>query len=136
MHLQLISNPDDRSKEKYEIARAIYAETGATSLRLVEAFASMIYNAAMVNNCAPIDVVRDCKKFQSRDIASPLHVRWNVSANSPAFQMCLRVTQKMLNGTLGDLCCGATRFHHDNNIPAWATSLGYVADIDGVLFYS
>lgn len=135
MYLSVITNPDDGNKDKYEIARAIYAETGAVSLRLVEAFASMILNASRLKNCTPIDIVRNPDVIKSRDVASVNHPRWNVPAASPAFQMCLRVTQKMLNGTLGDLCFGATRFHHDDNIPAWAMSLGYVADIDGILFY-
>lgn len=136
MYLSVICNTDEKSKEKYEIARTIYAETGATSLRLVEAFAGMIANIAHTYGVAPIDVVRDTNRFQSRNATSPRHVLWNVSADSPALQMCLRVTNKMLRGTLPDSCGGATRFHHDAGIPDWATSLGYVADIDGILFYA
>lgn len=136
MHLKVITNPDTGNRDKYEIARTIYAETGATSLRQVEAFASMIHNAACKHNCQVIDIVRNPHMMQSHDSASPRHVRRNIPASAPAFQMCLRVTHKMLKGTLGDLCCGATRFHHDDIIPDWAVSLGYVADIDGILFYA
>lgn len=136
MHLSVICNPDEKSKDKYEIARTIYAETGAVSLRAVEAFASMIANAARVRNIRAIDIVRDKDRFQSRQSSSPRHSRWDVPANSTAFQMCLRVTCKMLKGTLADSCCGATRFHHEDEMPSWAMSLGYVADIDGILFYA
>lgn len=136
MYLSVICNPDEKSKEKYEIARTIYAETGAVSLRLVEAFASMIANAARACGVSEIEIVRDAKKFQSRNTASPHHVRWNVPANSSAFQMCLRVTNQMLKRTLPDSCCGATRFHHEEELPDWAVALGYIADIDGILFYA
>lgn len=136
MHLSVICNPDEKSKEKYEIARTIYAETGAVSLRVVEAFASMIANAARVNGISAVDVIRDTERFQSRNASSVLHERWNVPANSSAFQMCLRVTNLMLKGALPDSCCGATRFHHDKELPDWAMSRGYVADIDGILFYA
>lgn len=136
MHLTVITNPDETSKDKYEIARTIYAETGATSLRVVEAFAAMIANAAAKCGTSAIDVVRDPAIFDARYASSPRHARWHVSAASPAFQMCLRVAHKMLNGTLGDVCAGATRFHHDDELPDWAMALGYVADIDGILFYA
>ena len=136
MYLSVICNPDEKSKEKYEIARTIYAETGAASLRLVEAFASMIQNAARACGVSEIEIVRDAKKFESRNAVSPRHAHWNVSANSAAFQMCLRVTNQMIKGTLPDSCCGATRFHHEDELPDWAVALGYVADIDGILFYT
>ena len=136
MYLSVICNPDEKSKEKYEIARTIYAETGAVSLRLVEAFASMISNAANICGVSEIDIVRDGNKFKSRNTTSPRHEYWNVAANSAAFQMCLRVTNQMLKRTLPDSCCGATRFHHDDELPDWAVSLGYVADVDGILFYA
>lgn len=136
MYLNVICNPDENSKEKYEIARTIYAETGAVSLRLVEAFASMIANAARVCDMPVINVVRDAEKFKSRNATSPHHARWDVAVDSPVFQMCLRVTNKMLKRTLPDSCCGATRFHYADEMPEWAMSLGYVADIDGILFYA
>ncbi|MDE5615422.1 MAG: hypothetical protein K2I81_01145 [Alphaproteobacteria bacterium] len=135
MYLSVITHPDEKNKDKYEIARAIYAETGAVSLRLTEAMASMISNAAKKCGKSEIDIVRNQKIFRARYVSSSRHSGWYVNSDYEKFQMCLRVTQKMLNGTLGDLCCGATRFHHDDELPDWATSLGYVADIDGILFY-
>ncbi len=135
MHLSVIANPDLSRKDRYEIARTIYAETGASSLVAVEALASMIKNAAVAAGAAPVDIVRNMEMFTSRDSASPYHFRWRVPANDAGFQMCLRVVQKMLNGSLGDWCNGATRFHHDGEIPCWATSLGYIAEHGGMLFY-
>ena len=44
MQLVLIKNPDDTQIVAYKLARIVFAETGATSLQIVEAFASMIYN--------------------------------------------------------------------------------------------
>lgn len=136
MHLKIITNPDVARKDRYEIARAIYAETAACSLRAVEALASMIDNAAHAAQCNHVDIVRNNKMFTSCNNASPRHSMRNVRADDPGFQMCLRVTQKMMNAKLPDMCCGATRFHHDTEIPQWATSCGYIADIDGMLFYA
>lgn len=136
MYLTVISNSDEKNRDKYEIARTIYAETGAISLRVVEAFAAMIANAASKRGTNPINIVRDADMFGARCVSSPRNVRWRVEATSPAFHMCLRITTKMLNGTLGDVCSGATRFHHDDEMPDWAIALGYVADVDGILFYA
>jgi len=136
MNLTVIKNTNPADRDKYEIARAIYAETGAASLRLVEALASMIANAAASHGCSPLDVVRDENIFSAAAPSSPLHSRMSVDAASAPFQMCLRVTERMLRGRLPDTCAGATRCHHDGVIPAWATALGYVAEIDGMLFYA
>ena len=135
MQLTIINNPDESRKERYEIARAVYAETAAVSLRAVEAMASMIANAAHARGCAPLEIVRDVHLFTSRNPAAPRNKLWQVRADSSAFQMCLRVVQKMQNGSLGDWCCGATRFHHGCQIPDWATSCGYITEINDILFY-
>ena len=55
--------------------------------------------------------------------------------NNRAMHMCLRVVERMTHGGLVDTCFGATRFHHADEMPDWATSIGYIADIDGLLFY-
>ncbi len=136
MNLTVIKNPRASDADKYEIARAIYAETGASSLRLVEALASMIANAAAVRGCRPLDIVRDENILSAAAPSAPLHSRMSVDAASAPFQMCLRVTERMLRGTLPDACAGATRCHHDGMIPEWATALGYIAEIDGMLFYA
>ena len=44
MQLTLIENNDDTKCVSYKIARVVFAETMATSLQLVEAMSSMIYN--------------------------------------------------------------------------------------------
>lgn len=136
MSLSLNSNCDTRISDRYEIARTLYAETdGGKSLRAVEALASMIRNAATMRECAPIDIVRDPDMFASRNQDNPRHCYHRGPQTCAAFQMCLRVAHRMQSGHLPDMCCGATRFHHDGPIPSWATSRGYIADICGMLFY-
>ena len=55
--------------------------------------------------------------------------------NNRALQMCVRVVARMMHGSLPDRCFGAIRFHHTDEMPDWATSRGYIADVDGLLFY-
>lgn len=135
MHLTLIKNTDDSKILLYKIARLIYAETGATSLAAVEALASMIANICLTSQRELDDIVTDKQIFSSLDRKSSRHDLLLVDAQSRQFQMCLRVVQRMLNGDLADSCCGATRFHHVDVLPGWAVSRGYVAEIDGLLFY-
>lgn len=127
MQLTLIKNPDENLGAAYKIARAVYAETNASSLPVVEALTSMIQNAARAYGCACADIVRDKENFHA-----PVP---DVAASNRGFQMCVRVAQRMLNGSLPDCCRGATRFHHADVMPGWATSRGYIADVDGLLFY-
>ena len=47
MKLQLIKRPNDAQSIPYKIARAVYAETNAKTLRVVEALTSMIKNNAV-----------------------------------------------------------------------------------------
>ena len=82
------------------------------------------------------DVVSDENIFDSLKADSPRHKYLQVDIkNNRAFQMCLRVVERMIHGRLGDTCFGATCFHRTDEMPDWATSRGYIADIDGVLFY-
>jgi len=74
MNLTVIKNPNPADMDKYEIARAIYAETGAASLRLVEALAAMIANAASARGCSPLDVVRDENILSAAASSSPLWI--------------------------------------------------------------
>ena len=69
------------------------------------------------------------------DKNSPLHIRMTEPVTSRKFQMCLRVAQRMLSGGLCDACFNATRFHYSNEMPSWSIARGYIADIDGMLFY-
>ena len=135
MQLTLIKNADTSALLAHNIARTTYAETGASSLLAVEAMTSMIKN---LSDCAGISIaqiIQDPTLFESLNTNSSKHLRRFVSADNRAFQMCVRVANRMLNGTLRDCCNGATRFHHADTIPDWATSRGYVADIDEILFY-
>ena len=138
MQMTLIKNTDTSSvtSHAYKIARIVYAQTGAMTLPLVEAFTSMIKNISDKSGVAIIDIIQDASLFpvlMSDDIN---HNRIHVHANERAFQMCVRTAYRMLSGGLGDCCYGATKYHFANTMPDWATSRGYIADIDGVLFYT
>ncbi len=135
MSFVLISAPDDGRRIAYKIARVVYAETGATSLSLVNAMTSMIANLHRASGRTFDDIVADVDIFAVLDENHPHHNRMRVPANSRAFQMCVRVAMRMLCGGLNDTTRGAVNFHHDGVIPAWATTRGYIAEIDGVLFY-
>ncbi len=135
MQLTLIKNTDTSALLAHKIARTTYAETGASSLLAVEAMTSMIKNLSDHTGVAITQIVQDRTLFKSLDANSPQHLRLSVASDDRAFQMCVRVANRMLNGALRDCCNGATRFHHADTIPDWATSRGYVADIDDILFY-
>ena len=135
MQLTLIKNPDATISPVYKIARIIYAQTHGSSLTAVEAFASMIANISRASGLSVLDIISDKNIFDANDVNSANHEYLSVPANNRAFQMCLRTAQRMLSGVLPDTCYGATRFHYADTIPSWATSRGYIADIDGILFY-
>ena len=135
MQMTLIKNTDTSASLAYKIARVVYAQTGATSLHLVEAMTSMIHNISNVSGMGYLEIVQNSKIFDVLSDASPNHNRLQSPASGRGFQMCVRTAQRMLAGNLPDVCFGATRFHNDDVIPEWATARGYIADIDGVLFY-
>lgn len=136
MQMTLIKNTSSPCTTlAYRVARVVYAQTGATSLTLVEAMTSMIKNISDVSGVDISDIIQDKNIFDALATESSRHHRITEPATSRAFQMCVRTAQRMLSGGLGDKCFGATRFHHSDVIPQWATSRGYIADIDGVLFY-
>lgn len=122
-----VANLDERGAAVYQIACAIYAETGATSLRLVEAVASTVANIAKRYGRDYLSIVSDNDIFSSCADVAP--------ENSRRFNMCLRVVRRMMRGGLGDSVYGAVRFHRANELPSWAISRGYIADVDGMLFY-
>ncbi len=135
MQMTLIKNSDTSASLAYKIARVVYAQTGGASLHLVEAMTSMIDNISKTYNVAYKDIIQDIKIFDVLSDNATNHIKLNVPANDRGFQMCVRTAQRMLTGNLPDVCFGATRFHNDDVIPDWATARGYIADIDGVLFY-
>lgn len=135
MHFKLVENPDDIHAVVYKIARVVYAQTHAASLRLVEAMTSMIANAALQSGRTVSEIVSDEKIFDALDVTSPRHKYLSIDTNNAGFKMCLRTALRMLNGILPDTCNGATRFHNADVLPDWAISIGYIADIDDVLFY-
>lgn len=135
MQLTLIQHQNDFERDVYKIARVIYAETAAQSLRVVEALAAMIANGAHANNQSELDFVMKSGLFESLDKKSLHHDLFRVNPNARTFQMCLRVTDKMLKHNLEDCCFGATKFHRTENNPSWAYGRGYILELDGLLFY-
>ena len=135
MTLELIVNPDASQTDAYKIARVVYAECGASSLPVVEALCSMIANVARETGRCHADVACDENLMPAQSMTSRYYERMHVAPTSRGFQMCLRVVRRMLAGGLVDACHGAVRFHHADEMPAWATSRGYIADVDGLLFY-
>jgi len=135
MHFVLIKNPDASMKLAYSVARVIYAQTGATSLPLVEAVASTIANASEKNNRSISDIISDPDFFDVLVPGSQNHCRLYDEPTTRGFQMCVRIASRMLHGLLPDMVYGATRFHCASILPDWALSRGYIADIDNFLFY-
>ena len=137
MQLTLIKNPDTSGTTNmaYKIARVVYAQTGGVSLPLVCAFTSMIKNLSDASGVTISNLICDKTIFPALSDSDVNHVRLHVPAQNRAFQMCVRTAYRMLMGHLPDSCYGATKFHYADEIPAWATSRGYIADIDGILFY-
>ena len=135
MQITLIENNDDSQRVPYKIARIIYAETSGHSLPVVEAMAAMIYNIHMKFDKSFEDIANDNMIFDVLNKNSSRHEYLNVPANDRKFQMCLRVVQKMIRGNLKDSVFGATKFHHEKELPQWAMSRGYIAEIDDMLFY-
>jgi len=135
MQLNLITNNDNTKFIQYKIARIVYAETGAESLPLVEAFASMIYNIHSKYNRSFEDIAHDKNIFDVLNEKSKRHQYMNVNVTDKKFQMCLRVVQTMMHGNLQDFVFGATKFHHADIIPEWAMSRGYIAEYEDILFY-
>ena len=136
MQLELINNPDESQIVIYKIARVIYAETYMPTLPSVEALASMIKNITTQTKRSVVDVINDPNLFNVLNPESPRHKYLSVDANTNAFQMCVRVVKRMIYGDLPDACSGATRFHRADEMPDWAVARGYIADIDGLLFYN
>ena len=136
MQLEIINNPDESQIAIYRAARVIYAETFPTTLPAAEALASMIGNIMLKTHCDLTDVINDKNIFDSLNADSPRNKYINADIkNNRALQMCVRVVMRMAHGMLPDSCFGATRFHHADEMPDWATSRGYIADVDGLLFY-
>lgn len=133
MQLELIKNTDENKRITYKIARVVYSETRAISLPAVEAITSMIKNISCRSGRAFEDIANDADIFPALRNKEKVA---DIDINSRGFQMCLRVVNRMIKGGLIDACNGATRFHHAEEMPTWAQSIGYVADIDGLLFYA
>ncbi|MBE6461598.1 MAG: cell wall hydrolase [Alphaproteobacteria bacterium] len=135
MQMTLIKNTDTGAALAYKIARVVYAQTGANTLLGVEALTSMIKNLSDASGTDIYSIVTDKNIFDALCTDSARYSRLSVPANNRGFQMCVRVARRMLSGGLVDMCFGATRFHNTDVLPSWAVARGYIADIDGMLFY-
>lgn len=136
MQMTLLTNPDLSAGLAYKVARIVYAHTGGKTLPLVEAFTSMIKNLSTKTGQEISCLIRNASYFSVLNPDDKNHSCLNVSADDVKFQMCVRTAQRVLSGGLGDCCFGATMFHYSDNIPDWAMARGYIADIDGILFYT
>ena len=135
MQLTLIKNPDESNIILYKIARILYAETDMSSLRVVEALASMILNIRLKTGQDFKNIIKDKNIFDSLKPDCERNKKLHVNADNKEFQICLRIAQKTINGNLPDFVSGAVRFHRADFIPDWAMSCGYVTEIDDLLFY-
>ena len=135
MHLTIIKNPDESKIVMYKIARLVYAETFGSSLAAVEALTSMISNLCITSRRELSDIAQDNNIFESLNKNSKRNKYLSIDSGNRNFKMCIRVVQRMFNGNLPDSCFGATKFHHIEVLPDWARSRGYIAEIDGLLFY-
>jgi hypothetical protein len=135
MNLKLIKNTDESKIIAHKIARLVHAETNASSLTAVEALTSMIANRCAATRQNPRQVIENRDIFESQSADSQPSQNRTDKSDERGFQMCLRTAQRMLNGNLPDSCCGAIRFHRSDTLPEWAVARGYIAEIDGLLFY-
>ena len=136
MQMEIIEAHDETITLAYAVARIVYAETLAKSLRVVEALTSMIFNAAAHDVKNIKRVISNSGIFESLRTESTRHEFLSVDASRRDFQMCLRTAKTMLHGNLPDACCHATMFHRSEFLPSWAVARGYICDIDGILFYT
>lgn len=136
MQMTLINNLDTSAGLSYQVARIVYAQTsGGTSLPVVEALTSMIKNLSVASGISIETIIQDPSCFSVLNSDDKNHSLLKVFPNNPGYKMCLRTAQRMLSGGLPDCCFGAVRFHYSDCIPDWARARGYIADIDGILFY-
>ena len=131
MNSTIITANDNTTSLADSVARVVFAETGARSLRVVEALTSMISNCAKKNGVGICDVISNTTMFESQN-----NKNLDIDSNVRGFQMCVRTAIRMLHGNLPDMCYGATMFHRADVLPQWAVARGYIADIDGILFYT
>ena len=135
MQLTIIKNPDNAQSVLYKLARVICAESCASSLQLVEAMASMVYNIHIKYGTSFEDISENENVFEVLNPKSLRHENLTIIPSDKKFQMCLRVVNKMMHGNLNDCVFGATKFHHVDVMPDWARARGYIAEFDDVLFY-
>jgi len=135
VQLMLFENDNVEKIATDKLARIIYAETGARSLRSAEALAVMTMNLCAKSGRHLSEIVSDKTVFESLDQDSARHQDLFVNSARPDFQMCLRVARRAMAGLLADTVMMGTRFHRASEMPDWAISEGYVAEIDNLFFY-
>ena len=135
MEITLIKNDDDNQITAFKLARIIFAETGGHSLRAAEALASMIYNLHKSTNRELSEIITDKEIFECLNKNSTRYSLLTSDINSRGMQMCVRIVQRLSKGRIQSDIMNTTRFHREDLSPDWAALLGYVAEIDGLLFY-
>ncbi|WP_338664027.1 cell wall hydrolase [Pararoseomonas sp. SCSIO 73927] len=143
------------------LARTLYAEAGRRPVRAIEALAALAVNRARaavprpprIPGAAPFarggharlpepgaqEVAAACRDpflFPSRNPRHPAHALLDAPPpGDPALAICRRIAVRAVGGTLGDPTGGATHWHPEEELPAWALARMPVEEVGGLLFY-
>ena len=143
------------------LARTLYAEAGTRPVRAIEALAALALNraraamprAARRSGAAPFarggharlpepgprdlaGICRDPFLFPARNPRHPLHALLTTTPEGdPALAICRRIATRALAGSLADPTGGATHWHPQEGLPAWAVAREACAEIGGLVFY-
>lgn len=122
------ADTDDRIDE---FALALFHMAGEESIRVIEALAAALANRGSGGGLSgeePGTVPR-----QGTGLAEAA-VGW-APADGPKWQACQRIARRAVRGSLADLTCGATAFHHIEASPEWCREHLPVAVHGPFLFY-
>ena len=138
------SNPASRVVDT--LARTIYGEARGELVRGKEAIAAVIINRVRRarerggHYWWGADIEAVCTKpyqFSCWNVSDPNRAKIEaVGAHNRAFQNCLRVARRAVNGTLRDHTKGATHYHVRGLFPPWARGKPACAEIGRHQFYN
>lgn len=126
------------------LARTIWGEARGESLSGQEAVANVILNRVKVAQQRGQfwwgnDIIAVCRKpyqFSCWNHDDPNYIKMTqVTLDDRAFAQCLRLARRAVNGTLSDNTDGATHYHTDSIMPAWARGQDPTAIIGEHVFY-
>jgi hypothetical protein len=143
------------------LARTLYAEAGTHPVRAIEALATLVMNRARgamprptrqpgaapfapggharLPDPGPGEVLAACRDpflFPAWNPRHPSHARLSSPPEAdPALAMCRRIAARALAGALPDPTGGATHWHGEGRLPAWALAHDSIAEISGLTFY-